>query len=174
MLGVGSDRSGESVKFASDSNRRQSTEGRPATTPPPGRTGKNGGADCDETAPVLALVVEPGSEIALLRPMSLNVAGTIAATIAGSIEAVEIDGRSVLWMDESGKNRGLATNLLATKIAHRLNAGLFPDDTINGRALVAGETTGPAGDLVSADISPATLAALKRLGIEVQPVRWAR
>jgi hypothetical protein len=134
-----------------------------------GRSGENGWVDYDETAPVLALVVHPDSEIALLRPMSLNVAGTIVATIEGSIEAVEIEGGSVLWMDESGKSRGLTTNLLATKIAHRLNAGLFPDDTINGRALIAGETTGPSGDLVSADVSPATLAALKRLGIEIQP-----
>lgn len=134
-----------------------------------GRTGKNGCVDYDETAPVLALVIDPDSETALLRPMSLNVSGTIAATIEGSIEAVEIDGGSVLWVDASGKDRRLATNLLATKIAHRLNAGLFPDDTINGRALVVGETTGPSGDLVSADVSPATLAALKRLGIEVQP-----
>lgn len=123
----------------------------------------------DETAPVLALVVDPDSDAALLRPMGLNVAGTIAATINGAIEAIEIDGGSVLWLDESGKNRGLATNLLATKIAHRLNAGLYPDDTINGRALIVGETSGPSGDLISADVTPATLAALKRLGIAVRP-----
>lgn len=101
--------------------------------------------------------------------MSLKITATIAATIEGSIEAIEIDDGSVLWADESGKKRELATKLLATKIAHRLNAGLFPDDTINGRALVVGATTGPSGDLVSADVSPATLAALKRLGIEIQP-----
>ena len=73
--------------------------------------------------------------------MSLNVAGTIAAAIKGSIQAIDLDGGSVMWLDESGKNRCLATNLLATKIAHRLNAGLFPDDTINGRALIVGETS---------------------------------
>ncbi|NPC95227.1 hypothetical protein [Nocardioides sp. zg-DK7169] len=125
--------------------------------------------DYDKTSPVLALVIDPHSETALLRPMSLNVAGTIAATIEGSLEAIEIDGWSVLWADASGKNRGLATNLLATKIAHRLHAGLLPDDTINWRALVVGETTRPSGDLDSTDVSPTALAALSRLGIEVQP-----
>lgn len=170
MLGVGSDRSRDSVKFAGDSQplpvhigatlqRRRDA----------GRSGENGWVDYDETAPVLAIVVDPDSKIALLCPMSLNVAGTVVGTIEGSIEALDIEGGSVLWMDESSKNRGLATNLLATKIAHRLNADLFPGDTINGRALIAGETTGPSGDVVSTDVSPATLAALKRLGIEIQP-----
>lgn len=72
----------------------------------------------------------------------MNRSGEIAALIGGHIEAIEIDGGSVLWLDESGKNKGLATNLLATKIAHRLRAGLYPDDTVNGRALVVGELMG--------------------------------
>ena len=126
MLGAGPDRSRDSEEFARDSQPLPVHIG--ATVQrrrDAGRSGENGWVDYDETAPVLAIVVDPDSEIALLRPMSLNVAGTIVATIEGSIEVAEIEGGSVLWMDESGKSRGLTTNLLATKIAHRLNAGLF-------------------------------------------------
>lgn len=121
----------------------------------------------DRTAPVLGLVIEPGDEVASLRPVAVNGPGEIAALIGGNIEPVELDGGSVLWLDESGKNRHLPTNLLATKVAHRLNAGLYPDDTINGRALIVGETAGPDGDLVSADVTPVTLAALHRVGVTV-------
>lgn len=119
----------------------------------------------DPTAPVLALVIEPEDDVATLRPVSVNQSGEIGKLIGGHIEAVEIDGGSVLWLDESGKNKGLVTNLLATKIAHRLHAGLYPDDTVNGRALIVGEAAGPHGDLVSVDVTPATLAAL--VGIDV-------
>ena len=97
----------------------------------------------DPTAPVLALIIEPTDDVATLRPVAVNVSGRIAEIIEGTIEAIELDGGSVLWLDESGKNLGLPTNLLATKIAHRLHAGLFPDDTINGRALIVGEGPGP-------------------------------
>lgn len=131
--------------------------------------GENGAVDYDATAPVLALLVDPESEVAVLRPMSLNISGTIASTIEGSIEAIELDGGSVLWLDESGKTLRKATNLLATKVAHRLNAGMFRDDTINGRALIVGEAVGPTGDLVCADVSPEALAALRRIGIEIEP-----
>jgi hypothetical protein len=121
----------------------------------------------DPTAPVLALLIEPGDEIATLRPISVNGPGELGALIEGHIEPVEIAGGSVLWLDESGKNKGLATNLLATKIAHRLHAGLYPDDTINGRAVIVGEGVGPHGDLISVDITPATLDALKRAGVDI-------
>ena len=97
----------------------------------------------DPTAPALALIIEPTDDVATLRPVAVNVSGRIAEIIEGTIEAIELDGGSVLWLDESGKNLGLPTNLLATKIAHRLHAGLFPDDTINGRALIVGEGQGP-------------------------------
>lgn len=121
----------------------------------------------DPTAPVLTLIIEPTDEVATLRPVSVNVPGGIAEIIGGTIEAIELDGGSVLWLDESGKNLGLPTNLLATKIAHRLHAGLFPDDTINGRALIVGEATGPHGDLVSVDLAPATMDALRRANVEI-------
>lgn len=124
--------------------------------------------DFDPTAPVLALVIEPGDEVAALRPVSVNQSGEIGTLIGGDIEAIEIDGGSVLWLDESGKNKGLATNLLATKIAHRLHAGLYPDDTVNGRAIVVGEAAGPHGDLVSVDVTPATLTALSEIGVVVR------
>lgn len=123
----------------------------------------------DTTAPVLALVIDPGSEVANLRPMNLNVKGAIATTLEGPIAAVDLDGGSVMWHDDSGKRRKLALNLLATKIARLLNAGLLSGDTINGRALIAGEATGPLGDLVSADITSSTLSALKKVGVEIQP-----
>lgn len=121
----------------------------------------------DPTAPVLALIIEPTDEVATLRPVSVNAPGGIAEIIGGTIEAIELDGGSVLWLDESGKNLGLPTNLLATKIAHRLHAGLFPDDTINGRALIVGEATGPHGDLVSVDLAQATIDALRRANVEI-------
>ena len=121
----------------------------------------------DPTAPVLALLIEPGDEIATLRPVSVNGSGEIAVLIGGHIEPIEIAGGSVLWLDESGKNNGLATNLLATKIAHRLHAGLYPDDTVNGRVLIVGEAEGPHGDLVSIDVTAATLAALQEVGVPV-------
>lgn len=121
----------------------------------------------DPTAPVLALLIEPGDEIATLRPVSVNGSGEIVVLIGGHIEPIEIDGGSVLWLDESGKNKGLATNLLATKIAHRLHAGLYPDDTVNGRVLIVGESEGPHGDLVSVDVTAATLAALREVGVPV-------
>ena len=124
--------------------------------------------DFDPTAPVLALVIEPGDEVAALRPVLVNQSGPIGTLIGGDIEAIEIDGGSVLWLDESGKNKGLATNLLATKIAHRLHAGLYPDDTVNGRAIVVGEAAGPNGDLVSVDVTPATLTALSEIGVVVR------
>lgn len=124
--------------------------------------------DFDPTAPVLALVIEPGDEVAALRPVLVNQSGEIGTLIGGDIEAIEIDGGSVLWLDESGKNKGLATNLLATKIAHRLHAGLYPDDTVNGRAIVIGEAAGPHGDLVSVDVTPATLTALSEIGVVVR------
>lgn len=123
----------------------------------------------DPTAPVLALTIEPNDDVATLRPADVNVSGRIAAIIGGPIEAVELDGGSVLWLNESGKNLGLPTNLLATKIAHRLHAGLYPDDTINGRALIVGEGPGPHGDLVSIDVTPATLEALSAAKVDVVP-----
>ncbi len=131
------------------------------------RVGDHGGMTFDPTAPVLALIIEPTDEVATLRPVAVNTPGGIGAIIRGSIEAIELDGGSVLWLDESGKNLGLPTNLLATKIAHRLHAGLFPDDTINGRALIVGEAPGPHGDLVSIDVTPPTLAALSAAGVDV-------
>jgi hypothetical protein len=135
---------------------------------PSRRFRKDPSMDFDPTAPILALVIEPGDEVANLRPVSVNQSGEIGILIGGHIEAVEIDGGSVLWLDESGKNKGLATNLLATKIAHRLHAGLYPDDTVNGRALVVGEAAGPHGDLVSVDVTPATLAALADIDVVVR------
>ena len=69
---------------------------------------------------------------------------------------------------ESGKNKGLATNLLATKVDHRLHAGLYPDDTVNGRALIFGEAEGPFGDSVCVDITATTLGALSDLGVVVR------
>lgn len=122
----------------------------------------------DPTAPVLGLVIVPGDEVATLRPVSVHESEAIGRLIGGHIEAVEIDGGSVLWLDESGKNKGLATNLLATKIAHRLHAGLYPDDTVNGRALIVGEAAGPTGDLVSVDVTAATLAALASIDVVVK------
>lgn len=124
--------------------------------------------DFDPSAPVLALIIEPGDEVATLRPVSANVSGDIGALIGGQIEAVEIVGGSVVWLDEWGKNKGLATNLLATKIVHRLHGGMYPDDTVNGRALVIGEAVGPHDDLVSVDITPATLAALADIDVPVR------
>ena len=129
---------------------------------------KDPAMDFDPTAPVLALVIEPGDDVATLRPVSVNQSGEIGELIGGHIEAVEIDGGSVLWLDESGKNKGLATNLLATKIAHHLHAGLYPDDTVNGRALVVGEAAGPDGDLVSVDVTPSTLSALAEIDVVVR------
>ena len=123
----------------------------------------------DPTAPVLGLLIEPGDEIATTRPVAVNGSDEVGNLIGGNIEAVEIAGGSVLWLDESGKNKGLATNLLATKIAHRLHAGLYPDDTVNGRALIVGEREGPHGDLVSVDVTVATLAALSDVGVTVSP-----
>lgn len=113
------------------------------------------------------LIIEPAYEVATLRPVAANVPEGIASTIGGSIEPVEIDGGSVLWLNEAGKNLRLPTNLLATKIAHRLNGGLYPDDTINGTALVLGEAPGPHGDLVSADVTPVTLEALRGAGVVI-------
>lgn len=121
----------------------------------------------DQTDPVLALIIEPSDDVATMRPVATNLPGAIAEIIGGTIEAIELDGGSVLWLNESGKDLGLPTNLLATKIAHRLHARLFPDDTINGRALIVGECPGPHGDLVSADVAPATLDAIKSAKIEV-------
>ncbi|GGA71948.1 hypothetical protein GCM10011490_23370 [Pseudoclavibacter endophyticus] len=54
--------------------------------------------------------------------------------------------------------------MLATKIAHQLHGGLYPDDTVNGRAVVLGERTRPDGELASADLAPETLHALRDLG----------
>lgn len=90
--------------------------------------------DFDPTAAVIGIVIEAESDTAALRPLLANSPDELVRLIGGNVEAIEVDGGSVLWMDEGGKNQGLATNLLATKIAHRLNAGLYPDDTINGRA----------------------------------------
>ena len=125
----------------------------------------------DPTAPVLALIIEPTDDVATLRPVAVNVSGRIAEIIEGTIEAIELDGGSVLWLDESGKNLGLPTNLLATKIAHRLHAGLFPDDTINGRALIVREGQGPGGDLLSVDSllqpwTPSSAQKSKSYGLE--------
>ena len=89
--------------------------------------------------------------------------------INGPIEAIDLDGGSVLWMNESGKELAPPTNLLATKIAHRLHAGLFPDDTINGRAVIVGDEVGPTGDLVSGDVTDGTLQALRQIGVDVIP-----
>lgn len=120
-------------------------------------------------APVLGLVIDPDSEIALLRRIQANEPGQLATVVGGSIQAIEIDTGAVVWMDENGKNAHRPTNLLATKIAHRLHAGLFPDDTINGRAVVLGETVGLDGDLISADVSAATLQALAEIKVTVRP-----
>ncbi|GAB3862510.1 hypothetical protein GCM10028801_28090 [Nocardioides maradonensis] len=121
----------------------------------------------DPTAPVLALIIEPGDEVASLRPVEANAPEAIARIVEGNVEAVEIDGGAVLWLNEAGKSLGLPTNLLATKIAHRLHAGLFPDDTISGRALIVGEAPGPTGDLVSGDLPQATLDALGMASVRV-------
>ncbi|WP_422656584.1 DUF3846 domain-containing protein [Nocardioides sp.] len=77
-----------------------------------------------------------------LRLVSANLPDGIATAIGGTIQVIEIGGGSVLWLNRAGKNLGPPTNLLATKIAHRLNAGFCPDDTINGTAVAVGETDG--------------------------------
>ena len=117
---------------------------------------------------VLGLVVDPGDECATLSAVPVGAPGGVSAALGGGlVQALEIDGGSVIWIDESGKANGLATNLLATKIAHRLNAGLYPDDTIHGRALVLGESAGPDGELMSVDLTSATITALRAAGVEL-------
>lgn len=120
------------------------------------------------SSPARGLVIDRGAEVAFLRPIAANEPGQLAAIVGGSLEAIEVDTGAVIWMDENGKNCRRPTNLLATQIAHRLHAGLFPDDTINGRAVVLGETVGTAGDLISAEISAATLQALADIRVTVQ------
>jgi hypothetical protein len=68
----------------------------------------------DPTAPA-GLIIEPADEVATLRPVAANVPEGIVATIGGAIEAIEIDGGSVLWLREAGRNLRLSTNLLATR-----------------------------------------------------------
>lgn len=121
------------------------------------------------SVPVLALLVIPGTESATLYRVAANESDVIALLIGGGVQAIEVDGGSVLWFDEAGKNKGLATNLLATKIAHRLHAGLYPDDTINGTAVVIGEAVGPDGDLESVDVTTETLSTLREVGVLVEP-----
>lgn len=58
-------------------------------------------------------------------------------------------GGAVLWLIEAVKNLELPTNRLATNIAPRLHAGPLPDDTLNGRALIAGEAPKPSGHLAA-------------------------
>lgn len=117
---------------------------------------------------VFGLVIEPGDTSITLRRISVSTPDGFNDVLCnGMIQALDIDGGSVLWIDEEGKVKRLPTNLLATKIAHRLNAGLYPDDTINGNALILGESTGPDGELVSADLTAATIEALRVAGVEI-------
>lgn len=121
----------------------------------------------EPSAPVLGLFVEPDSDRARVISVAANASGEIARIVGGPLEAIEIDGGSVMWLDAEGKNRSLATNLLATKIAHRLHAGLYPDDTINGRALIFGEIELREQGPVAVDLTAKTLEALRAVGVEV-------
>ncbi|WP_353113285.1 hypothetical protein [Microbacterium sp.] len=117
---------------------------------------------------VRGLLITPGDTVATLRLIAVGAPVGISGVLDGAmIQALDLDGESVLWIDESGKSKGLATNLLATKIAHRLHAGLYPDDTINGPALILGESVAPSGELTSVDLTAATLEALRMVGVEV-------
>lgn len=69
----------------------------------------------DPTAPVLALIIEPTDHAAALRPVAANESGAIGQIIGGSVQVIELDGGSVMWLNESGKNLGLPTNLLAPR-----------------------------------------------------------
>jgi hypothetical protein len=50
------------------------------------------------------------------------------------VEALEIGGGALMWVNEAGENLELPTNFLSTRIAHRLHAGLY-----NGSAILVGE-----------------------------------
>ncbi|TGN64235.1 DUF3846 domain-containing protein [Nocardioides eburneiflavus] len=113
------------------------------------------------------LVLDPDDETAVVRGVAVESSGGVSDVVGGRAQAVEIDGGSVLWLDEEGKTKGYPTNLLATKIAHRLHAGLYPDDTINGRALILGERTGRDGELTSTDLTWDTVEALRAVGVAV-------
>jgi hypothetical protein len=102
--------------------------------------------------------------------MNFDVAGTMAATIAGSLEAIDPDGSSALGLAESDTNVTLII-CSQTRVANRPNAGRFPDTTSDGRSMIADEMAGPYGDLISADVTPATAAAIRRFGIELQRAR---
>lgn len=121
-------------------------------TPPPAVTG---------------LYLTPDSDTARFCHVDANVAGVLATAIGGLFQALDLDHDTVMWLDEDGKNKGLTTNLLATKIAHRLHAGLYPDDTINGPALLLGERLTSDGEPVSADLGANAYAALRDLGVEI-------
>lgn len=123
----------------------------------------------DYTAPVLALVIEPGAERAALRPIAANQPRVLRQVIGGWLEGVNMgDETTIMYLDEEGKLKGRSTNLLATKIVHRLagGAGLLPDDTISGTAVLVGRLRlgGEHGE-VCGDMPAETAAALSDLGI---------
>lgn len=116
-------------------------------------------------APVLGLVIDPADDTAAIVPIDANTSGVLARVVGGALEVIELDGGSVMWIDSEGKNRRMPTNLLATKVAHRLHAGLYPDDTINGRAVILGEIEIDGHGPVAADLTPLTYTALTDLNV---------
>jgi hypothetical protein len=123
--------------------------------------------DFDPAAPVLALVIEPGDDAATLRPVSANGTGAIETLIGAHIEAVEIDGGSVLWLDESGKAQGTCHKPAGDE--DRRPPACRPPRRHRQRTC-RGSWRGcrATRDLISVDITPTTLAALTEINVPVR------
>lgn len=64
--------------------------------------------------------------------------------VGGNIEAITLSDRSVMYINEDGKERGLRYNHAASELAHE--AGVAPWDHIVGPALIFGPSDGSGNE----------------------------
>ena len=115
----------------------------------------------DPNAPVKALVIRPGDNIATPTDVTANDLDSMVNLVGGWLEALDIarEGQdAIMWFDEEGKMKRLPVNELANWLLNQCGRTLMFGDKIVGTVIVTGVAWD--GDMrVAADI-PAEIAVL--------------
>ena len=65
----------------------------------------------------------------------------VQALVGGTIEALDLNDRAVLYVDEEAKIKDLPVNPRLTRLCQEIyRIGMLPDDTVNGPGVVLGPT----------------------------------
>ena len=66
---------------------------------------------------------------------------SLQGAVGGYIQILQMTPKVHAYIDEEGKCKGKAVNLMATMLCRKLEIGLMPGDTINGDMILFGTNT---------------------------------